>query len=179
MRGTPQVVDAGVGVGVSVRVDSVCPHADAWRFGAGALRRASHGDSTDTLQDVSQGLVLIADDDPHFISELTKILVERGYLVLGAKDGRAAVDLLTKYRFDISLAIIDVFMPLVSGMDLIKMLALNKGNLKIIAVSEGREKVLDAAMLLGADAGIKKPPANMPLDTKQWLDEVFQQIGLS
>jgi len=99
-------------------------------------------------------------------------------LVLGAKDGRAAAELLTRHRLDISLAIIDVFMPLVSGMDLIKMLMPNKGNLKIIAVSEGRQKVLDAAMLLGADAGIKKPPPNTPLDAKQWLDEVIQQIGL-
>jgi CheY-like chemotaxis protein len=125
-----------------------------------------------------QGLVLIADDSPDFIADLTKILIDRGYLVLGAKDGRAAAELLTRHRLDISLAIIDVFMPLVSGMDLIKMLMPNKGNLKIIAVSEGRQKVLDAAMLLGADAGIKKPPPNTPLDAKQWLDEVIQQIGL-
>jgi CheY-like chemotaxis protein len=125
-----------------------------------------------------QGLVLIADDSPDFIADLTKILIDRGYLVLGAKDGRAAAELLTRHRLEISLAIIDVFMPLVSGMDLIKMLMPNKGNLKIIAVSEGRQKVLDAAMLLGADAGIKKPPPNTPLDAKQWLDEVIQQIGL-
>jgi CheY-like chemotaxis protein len=130
-------------------------------------------------ESVSQGLVLIADDNPDFISELTKILVDRGYLVLGAKDGRAAAELLTKHRLDFSLAIIDVFMPLVSGMDLIRMLLSNKVDLKIIAVSEGRQKVLDAAILLGADAGIKKPPPNMPLDAKQWLDGVIRQIGLS
>jgi CheY-like chemotaxis protein len=126
---------------------------------------------------VSQGLVLIADDDPEFISELTKILVGRGYLVLGAKDGRAAAELLNKHRLEISLAIIDVFMPLVSGMDLIETLLPNKGKLKIIAVSEGRQKVLDAAMALGADAGIKKPPPHTPLDAKKWLDEVILQIG--
>ena len=86
---------------------------------------------------MSDSLVLIADDNPDFIAELTKILV-----------------------------------------DLIKMLASNKGDLKIVAVSEGRQKVLDAAMSLGADAGIKKPPPNTPLDAKLWLDEVFLQIGL-
>ncbi len=40
---------------------------------------------------MGQGLVLIADDDPDFISELTKILVDRGYLVLGAKDGQCSL----------------------------------------------------------------------------------------
>jgi CheY-like chemotaxis protein len=128
---------------------------------------------------VSQGLVLIADDDPSFIAELTKILVERGYLVLGAKDGQAAADLLNKHQLRFSLAIIDVFMPVIGGFELIRRLAENRVNLKIIAVSEGRQKVLDAAILLGADAGIKKPLANVPLDAKQWLDEVFRQIGLS
>jgi len=127
---------------------------------------------------VSQGLVLIADDDPGFISELTKILVDRGYLVVGAKDGQAAADLLNKHQLPFSLAIIDVFMPMIGGFELIRRLAEDKTNLKIIAVSGGRQKVLDAAMLLGADAGIKKPPPNTPLDAKQWLDEVFQQIGL-
>jgi len=104
---------------------------------------------------VSQGLVLIADDDPSFIAELTKILVERGYLVLGAKDGQAAADLLNKHQLRFSLAIIDVFMPVIGGFELIRRLAENRVNLKIIAVSEGRQKVLDAAILLGADAGIK------------------------
>jgi CheY-like chemotaxis protein len=127
---------------------------------------------------MSQGLVLIADDDPEFISHLTKILVERGYLVLGARDGKAAMDLLNHHRLDISLAIIDVFMPLVSGFELIRRLAEDKTKLKIIAISEGRQKVLDAAISLGADAGVKKPPRGAPMEAAQWLNEVFLQIGL-
>jgi len=125
-----------------------------------------------------RGFVLIADDDANFVSELTDILVDRGYLVLGAKDGQAARDLLNKHRQDILLVIVDVFMPLIGGMEFITMLSSNKGNLKIIAVSMGRQKVLDMAVSLGADAGVKKPPENTPLDAKQWLDEVFLQIGL-
>ncbi len=125
-----------------------------------------------------QRFVLIADDDPAFLSELTNILADRGYLVLGAKDGRAAQDLLDKHGPEIALAIIDVFMPLVSGMDLIRALTTSKAGPKIIAVSAAREKVLDAAISLGADAGVRKPPANTPLEAKQWLDAVFLQIGL-
>ncbi|MCU1338894.1 MAG: response regulator consisting of a CheY-like receiver domain and a winged-helix DNA-binding domain [Bryobacterales bacterium] len=127
---------------------------------------------------MSQGLVLIADDDPEFISHLTKILLDRGYLVLGARDGKAAMELLNQHRLDISLAIIDVFMPLVSGFELIRRLCENRTNLKIIAISAGREKVLDAAILLGADAAVKKPAEGMPMDGVQWLKEVFLQIGL-
>ena len=64
----------------------------------------------------SQGLVLIVDDDPVFISRLTNILVERGYLVLGAKDGKAALDLLNQHELNFSLAIVDVFLPMSSGL---------------------------------------------------------------
>jgi two-component system OmpR family response regulator len=127
---------------------------------------------------MSQGLVLIADDDPEFISHLTKILVERGYLILGARDGKAAMDLLNNHRLEISLAIIDVFMPLVSGFELIRRLTEDRTSLKIIAMSEGRQKVLDAAILLGADAAVKKPPKGIPMEAAQWLNEVFLQIGL-
>ena len=83
-----------------------------------------------------------------------------------------------KHRHDIALVIVDVFMPLVGGMDFIEALSSDKDNLKIIAVSMGRQKVLDAAVSLGADAGVKKPLENTPLNAKQWLDAVFQQIGL-
>ena len=127
---------------------------------------------------MGQGLVLIADDDPDFIAQLTKILVERGYLVLGARDGKAAMDLLTNHRLDFSLAIIDVFMPLVSGFELIRRLCEDRTNIKIIAMSEGRQKVLDAAILLGADAAVKKPPKGIPMEAALWLKEVFLQIGL-
>jgi CheY-like chemotaxis protein len=126
----------------------------------------------------SQGLVLIVDDDPVFISQLTNILVERGYLVLGAKDGKAALDLLNQHELNFSLAIVDVFLPMSSGFELIKKLAANKANLKIIAVSIGRQKVLDTAISLGADAGVAKSETGSPLDARQWLAEVFLQIGL-
>jgi CheY-like chemotaxis protein len=126
----------------------------------------------------SQGLVLIVDDDPVFISQLTTILVERGYLVLGAKDGQAALGLLNQHELNFSLAIIDVFLPMASGFELIAKLSVNKRNLKIIAVSIGRQKVLETAISLGADAGVAKSQGGTPLDARQWLTEVFLQIGL-
>ena len=72
---------------------------------------------------------MIVDDDPAFISQLTNILVERGYLVLGAKDGKAALDLLNQREFDFSLAIIDIFMPMGGGFELIAELSANKANM--------------------------------------------------
>jgi DNA-binding response OmpR family regulator len=121
---------------------------------------------------------LIVDDDPAFISQLTNILVERGYLVLGAKDGKAALDLLNQREFDFSLAIIDIFMPMGGGFELIAELSANKANMKIIAVSMGRQTVFNKAISLGADPGVKKPALGSALDARQWITEVFSQIGM-
>ncbi len=126
----------------------------------------------------SQGLVLIVDDDPVFISQLAQILIERGYLVLGAKDALSALGLLNQHELSFSLAIIDVFMPMGGGFELITKLGATKGNLKIIAVSIGRQTVLDKAIALGADAGVAKSQPGIALDSRQWLAEVFRQIGL-
>jgi hypothetical protein len=49
--------------------------------------------------------------------------------------------------------------------------------MKIIAVSAGRQKVLDKAMSLGADAGVKKPVSGERLHAAEWLNAVFLQIG--
>jgi len=88
------------------------------------------------------------------------------------------LDLLNQHEVNFSLAIVDVFLPMSSGFELIAKLSANKGNLKIIAVSIGRQKVLDTAISLGADAGVAKSPAGTPLDAGQWLADVFLQIGL-
>ena len=149
------------------------------RFGSLVARRLFYMPvEPDSSQKPSQGLVLIVDDDPVFISQLTNILVERGYLVLGAKDGHAALGLLNQHEFNFSLAIIDVFLPMSNGFDLISKLSAKKDNLKIIAVSIGRQKVLETAISLGADAGVAKAQGGTPLDAGQWLNEVFLQIGL-
>jgi CheY-like chemotaxis protein len=121
---------------------------------------------------------LIVDDDPVFISQLAQILIERGYLVLGAKDALSAIGLLNQHELNFSLAIIDVFMPMGGGFELITKLAASKGDLKIIAVSIGRRTVLDRAIALGADAGVAKSQPGSPLDSRQWVAEVFLQIGL-
>ena len=67
---------------------------------------------------LNRAKILIVDDDPVFISQLAQILIERGYLVLGAKDALSALGLLNQHELNFSLAIIDVFMPMGGGFEL-------------------------------------------------------------
>jgi CheY-like chemotaxis protein len=99
-------------------------------------------------------------------------------LVLGAKDGQAASGLLNQHELNFSLAIIDVFLPMSGGFELIAKLSANKAHLKIIAVSMGLQNVLDTAISRGADTAVPKLEPGAPVDARRWLSEVFLQIGL-
>lgn len=60
--------------------------------------------------------ILIADDDPHIRELLRHTLQANGYLVFEASDGKEASELLTKQQ--IHLAIVDVMMPNMNGLQL-------------------------------------------------------------
>jgi CheY-like chemotaxis protein len=63
------------------------------------------------------GTVLVGDDESA-IREVTKILLERfGFRVITAVDGLEAVDLYTEHAGDITLILIDVNMPKLSGIE--------------------------------------------------------------
>ena len=62
--------------------------------------------------------ILVADDESD-IRNLVKIsLEENGYTVLTAQDGKEAWDILSTH--DISLAILDVMMPVMDGFNLLR-----------------------------------------------------------
>ncbi len=68
----------------------------------------------------SQGLILIADDDPINLQVLTDLLQMNHYQVRCAKDGLEATEIGLREKFD--LAIIDIMMPGMSGYQVTKKL---------------------------------------------------------
>lgn len=67
--------------------------------------------------------ILLIDDDVHTLRLLHKAISEMGYDVITAADGREALDKLL--RFKPQLIILDVIMPLMSGVELIERLKRN------------------------------------------------------
>jgi len=61
--------------------------------------------------------VLIADDDPSVLRSLAFALRASGYMVATAADGRAALDLVGRERFD--LLLLDVVMPGATGWEVL------------------------------------------------------------
>ena len=60
--------------------------------------------------------ILAVDDDPSALNALRQILTQKGYDVVTAPDGEAALELLEQERVD--LALLDVTLPGMSGYDL-------------------------------------------------------------
>ncbi len=62
--------------------------------------------------------VLLVDDQPSFTAVLVKRLVRRGMMVAAASDGDEALGLMQSTPFDV--AVLDVQMPIVNGVQLLK-----------------------------------------------------------
>jgi len=99
--------------------------------------------------------ILVADDKSD-IRNLVKIsLEENGYTVLTAQDGKEAWDILSTH--DISLAILDVMMPVMDGFNLLRKIR-QHSTIPVIfltARTDDMDKVLGLG--LGADDYIAKP----------------------
>jgi two-component system chemotaxis response regulator CheY len=67
------------------------------------------------------GRVLVVDDEPAIRALLKKIIERRGYVVDGAKDGAAAIELLQLHQYDLFL--VDLMMPNVNGFELVEHLS--------------------------------------------------------
>jgi DNA-binding NtrC family response regulator len=103
--------------------------------------------------------ILVVDDDAALRSVLTNFLQRFGYVVQSAKDGRAALKMLSKMR--VQLVITDLFMPECDGFELILQLRKTSPEMKILAISGDGLSDLDVFMgavrQLGVHHTLKKP----------------------
>jgi len=69
--------------------------------------------------------ILVVDDEPNMLTLLKRVLCKEGYQIECAESGKAALEVVGKNPF--SLAIVDVSMPEMNGIDLLgKLKGLNR-----------------------------------------------------
>jgi len=104
------------------------------------------------------GRVLIADDDAAVRLRLRRMLEPTGVAILEAENGREAIELARDYSIDI--AIVDLVMPEMDGLETIRELLRGQPGINIIAISGALPAhFLDVAKRMGARAVIAKPIA--------------------
>jgi len=79
--------------------------------------------------------ILIVDDDPAVRTLLARTLAKQGWRTLPASGGLEAVTLLLEYDGPIPLAIVDLVMPGVPGLDFANQLRLDRPTTKVLYIS--------------------------------------------
>jgi two-component system KDP operon response regulator KdpE len=99
--------------------------------------------------------ILVVDDEPPIRKLLRMGLTSQGYEVLEAPNGKLALELLDKKP---ALVILDLGLPDIDGLDLLRRIRHRHENLPIVVLSSrGDEAGKVAALDLGADDYVTKP----------------------
>jgi two-component system KDP operon response regulator KdpE len=99
--------------------------------------------------------ILVVDDEPPIRKLLRMGLTSQGYEVLDAPNGKTALDLLAK---EPDLVILDLGLPDIDGLDLLRRIRHRDESLPILVLSSrGDEAGKVAALDLGADDYVTKP----------------------
>ena len=102
------------------------------------------------------GTILVVDDDPHIREGLSDILDHAGHDIIEASDGKTALHLI-KER-DINLMLLDLQLPRVGGMSVLKQVANTHPGLPVVIVSgKGTIQTAVEATKLGAYDFLEKP----------------------
>src|SRR5262245_49676579 len=103
--------------------------------------------------------ILVVDDEPEIVTLVARLLEDRGHRVSVGRDGQEALDLVASERPDV--LVIDVELPKVSGMEVVKRLrtAAATSDLNIVMMTARYPTVADAdrGLSVGADEYVVKP----------------------
>jgi two-component system OmpR family response regulator len=100
--------------------------------------------------------ILVVDDEPSIRSLLSRFLTKAGYRVSESTDGRDALEQLRQSKVD--LLILDIVMPGMDGLEVLRALRRDVAGLKVIVMSGAFDgRFLRTAEMLGARATLQKP----------------------
>ena len=105
---------------------------------------------------MAKAKILIVDDEPGMRSSLSDVLLQEGYQVVAVDSGEAAVEKLETDQFDLML--LDVMMPGMSGVDVLRVANQFAPDLKVILLTaHGALETAVEALRLGAHDYLLKP----------------------
>jgi two-component system cell cycle sensor histidine kinase/response regulator CckA len=87
-----------------------------------------------------EGVILLAEDDPSVRRLVVTELTRRGFTVIEAADGRAALEIFQRDKDSVDVLVTDVVMPRLNGADLAKEVERIRPGLKILFISGHPER---------------------------------------
>jgi PAS domain S-box-containing protein len=107
-----------------------------------AGKEVAVGPVTVTKPITLQGTALIVDDDVAVRTTLRRILERAGMVTIEAGDGRSALTLLTESTLPITIALVDLAMPGMNGLELLDAIRRHEPQLPVLLMSGNAEQVV-------------------------------------
>jgi putative two-component system response regulator len=127
--------------------------------------------------DEEQKTVLIVEDNEALVNSYAEALDAGGYAPIKAVDGYQALDMMSKKLGDIKLVLLDLMMPGVDGLEVLRTIKDNEekyGSLPIVILTNmTSENVIKEAFSLGATSYLVKTD----LDYEGLIKEVNKFLG--
>jgi DNA-binding response OmpR family regulator len=115
--------------------------------------------------------ILIVDDEPNILLSLEFLFKKEGYLVLIARDGDEALEIINNNTPD--MVLLDISMPKVDGYEVCKYIKENHAHIKIaFLTAKNKQHEIQKGLDLGADLYLTKP-----FSTKDLVAKVNQLIN--
>jgi DNA-binding NtrC family response regulator len=114
---------------------------------------------------MTRGNILLVDDDPGFLTALTKTLTKHGYAVTTAAEAAGAVEATADRKQKFDIVITDLSMPKISGLTVLRAVKGAFPGVEVIVITAfGDQETEEKAMRQGAFAFVQKP-----LDPEKFL----------
>ena len=117
--------------------------------------------------------ILVCDDDREIVEAVTIYLEKEGYSVLAAYNGKEALD--TLRREQVQLIILDIMMPLLSGLDTAKELRSKDAHTPIIFLTSSKEYAIYSYEVHALHYLLKPVSKEQLFDTMNYFLEVSRQ----
>lgn len=105
--------------------------------------------------------ILVVEDEIALSTLLRDALLDYGYTVLTARDGKEAIDIFQKALHDIDLVVVDIGLPRINGFEILKKMKLQKKNLKVICSTGYIVPNLDEKIRAAGFDSLVRKPSNM------------------
>ena len=122
--------------------------------------------------------ILVAEDEKSIREFIVINLKRNGFEVIEADNGEKALQLYEEYKGEIDIALLDIMMPVVDGLEVCKQLRKKSSTLGIIiltAKTQEMDKV--TGLLVGADDYVTKPFS--PSELMARIDAIYRRVTLN
>jgi PAS domain S-box-containing protein len=118
---------------------------------------------------IGRGTVLVVEDEEAMVRLLIDALSKAGYQILAARDGEEAIDLYTRRPKEIDIVVLDLGLPKIAGVDVMRKLNEQNPNLRFIITTGYLEPELKAELCqAGVEDYIYKP---------YLVDDLLEKLG--